>query len=214
VAGEGKLLEVDLNEGKVLRSVPFKGRIDALGFAGAGRAFVYTGRTVEVLDLATSRTLHSVTVNGKPSWFPSAAARVGEKLYVAEGTGLAVVDLDAGKVVGRLGTWAPRWSVFGLAVGASKAYVAGAFMGCGTFGDRLLEIDLKTGKTRDLPRKGGSLFGARLFAMLDGGLVHGSMQELVRHEAGGLLVGSKALAPGSAWWGSRAAWPSSPPGTR
>jgi hypothetical protein len=104
IAGE-RLQTINLEDGKLIHDLPLGAeRVFTFGFAGKGKAFVQRRRTVDILDLATGKTLNSIKVDDKDDfWYTFNYQRVGNRLFLpGAATTIYVIDLEAGKICDRL----------------------------------------------------------------------------------------------------------------
>jgi hypothetical protein len=166
VAADGRVLMLDLSNGKTLHSAEFKGDVRGLGFAGGDKAFVIDGPAVTVLDLASGEAVRTIELAKKVKDEPvGRAARRGEvisfqkvdkTLYVLDffGERLSVVDLDAGKVTDEVRT--PYWSS-GLRVVGDKVFLAGVNLGYGVNSPQFGVMDLKTKEYKEIKVKAKGL---------------------------------------------------------
>jgi hypothetical protein len=114
-----------LENPKLLHDLPLgKSRVYSLGFVGKGRAFVHHGKTLDILELATGKTLHTIDFGSDDiRWGSNAWQKVGNRLFVAgPETSLCVIDLEAGKL-------ADRFSI-NAGAGIASIHVEGSLVYC------------------------------------------------------------------------------------
>ena len=114
-----------LENPKLLHDLPLaKSRVFSLGFVGKGRAFVHYGKTLDILELATGKTLHTIDFGSDEiRWGSNAWQKVGNRLFVAgPETSLCVIDLDTGKL-------ADRFSI-NAGAGIASIHVEGSLVYC------------------------------------------------------------------------------------
>jgi hypothetical protein len=153
VASPGKAHLINLTNGKVERCVPFTGEtVLGLGLIGNDKAFVYTGPAVVFLDLTAGKVLNALEVG--PAYRAAAwggaetrsCQRVGQRLYVSNGTGkgLAVVDLDKGKLLDPIAIPPGRAGIAHVVGDRALVYSSSTCYGVRTH--VVNEFDLKTKK--------------------------------------------------------------------
>lgn len=149
VAADGRILVVDLAEGKAVGSAEFKGEVAGLGFINADRVYVRSPRSVTVLDVAAGKTVQTIDFGAaetdKFNWHLTQHLS-GERLYAAHaGEGaLTVIDLARGEAITSLKT--PEWRLGGVWVDRGYAYVLGVKLGYGVWTNSFGRFDLKTGQ--------------------------------------------------------------------
>lgn len=152
-----RLTVVSLQNGKTVHSVPLGTDqvIRAFGFAGKGRGFVLRNRSVDIIELASAETLHSVAV-GNESWrgWSGTWQKVGKRLYIpGPASTVCVIDLDAGKLLERFPVES-RAGIAAMQVEGSTIYCIGSPFGWGARIDHLTCFDMQKKKAFlfDLPR--------------------------------------------------------------
>jgi len=120
-----RLQVVALDTGKMVHDVPVGAeRIYSLGFVGKDRAFVHRGKTLDILELATGKTQHTIDFGSDEiGWRSSAWQNVGKRLFVAgPQTTVCVIDLENGKL-------ADRFSI-NSGAGIASLHVEGSLVYC------------------------------------------------------------------------------------
>jgi hypothetical protein len=153
VASSDHIYLVDLRTGKPDRSLDFSATVSGLGFLGEDRVFVQTGCSVEVVDLAAGKVLHTIATGEKPKTTDREQVRhcrVGRRLYASNASdgSLAVIDLHEGKLIDRIPADANRsWEAIGnIQVVGDKAFVERMFLGYGIWQKNVALLDLTTKK--------------------------------------------------------------------
>jgi hypothetical protein len=148
VLNQTKLQVIKLENNKVLHEIEVgKERVYSLGFVGASKAFVHHGKSIEILELASGKTLHTINFDSdEMRWNSTAWQIVGKRLFIAgPQTTLCVIDLDSGKLVDRVS--------IDVGAGIASLHVVGSLVYCvgSPFSwvpnNRLVCYDLETKKT-------------------------------------------------------------------
>jgi hypothetical protein len=143
-----RLQLVNLADAKVAADLELgKDRVFAFGFASKGRAFVQRQRTLDVLDLATGKTVHSIKPEENDRfWYTYAWQRVGNRLYLpGAATSIFVIDLDAGKICDRIGVDS-RAGLQSLHIEGSLIFCRGS-AGSWVLNDHVTCYDMESKKT-------------------------------------------------------------------
>jgi hypothetical protein len=230
VASADHVYLVDLPGGKTVRSLDFAGGVCGVGLLGEDRVFVQTGCSVEVLDLAAGKVLHSIATTEKQQVREKTArekeavierervkhCRVGRLLYAGNSNDdrIAVIDLGAGKVLDRLpadsrpGDFHGIEGIGGIQVVGEKLYVEKMLLSYGVWVKTVGQIDLTTKKYTRLRLPGNEwVTRARGFVAGPDGtvLLTGHDNQVWQSDAAGNLAGPVTLArPGTlvgAWNG-------------
>jgi hypothetical protein len=108
VASQNRLYQVDIATGKIVRAVICDQTIQSLGCISSNRAFVQNGGKVAIVDLAAGKTVQTMDLgkNVRCATFDPSAKRLyaltaDEKCYRNQSCGLAILDLEKGKVQDR-----------------------------------------------------------------------------------------------------------------
>jgi hypothetical protein len=190
-ASPGRIDLIDLAGGKLLRSLDWPGEIDGVGFVGTGRIFVRGRTTVAVVDLESAKTLHTIEFADKARRriaSRGAQCLMGTHLYVGgdnQGT-VAVLDLEAGKVIDRLAI--PTDAVSGICVVGDKVFVLGLNV-CYVRMHHLGWFDRQTKKYTALKLPDALLPECTLAAGPFGSLVLTGPDGAFQYDADGTLIG-------------------------
>lgn len=211
IASSGRIDLIDLNGGKLLRSVEWPGEVLGVGFVTGERVFVRGPNSVAVVDLESGRTLHALDIGARSKVRGEACRHAhclaGATLYVANPADdtIAVVDLEKGKLVDAIKT--PGLSVGGICVAEDKVFVLGLRYSYGVWTDSLGWFDRTKKKYAALKLPGGLLRGGTLAGGPDGTLFVVCPEGAIHYDAAGTLLGKVGDKEGSRFagvWGRHA----------
>ena len=145
-------LASDKTVGKTVHEIAVGNAVRAFGFAGKGQAFLHLGRTVNLVELATGKTLHTIELAKEEGFRPrpsSAWQKVGDRLFVVGSDGsLCDIDLAAGTLRERF--WVEsRAGIADLRVEGEVVYCLGSHSTWATRLDHLTCFNLKTKKSAE-----------------------------------------------------------------
>lgn len=200
-AGSGKLLLVDLDSGKVTRTLNWPTLVAGLGFLGADRLYVQGAQSVAILDANNGKAIATIDqgkVKGRPltsEGRPGLAHDMArQRLYVpiaGPKAGLGVFDLKSNKLVEIIPM--PELGYAGIygdvRLAGNRVHVLGLRYGYGVWTNHLGYVDLKERKYVRVTLPAQALQGASLIPDADGSLLLSAPNGCYRYGADGKFAG-------------------------
>lgn len=160
VAEKNRLLAINLKTGKTVAEMPLgDGTVWAFGFAGKDRVFIHRGQSLSIVEFPSNKVVHTISFGDREmGGIHGVWQKVGNKLYIAApATTLAVIDLDAGKLLDRISVDA-RGGIASIHIEGSVAFCSGYPFAWGFRNDSIVSVDLETKQNRqvELRREGRS----------------------------------------------------------